>query len=66
MPEVRYCPHCKADMRDEPIPAEHAEHYAGEYIDGVKYFSKWIGVYDMDLDRTVAYKCPECGKERHR
>jgi rubredoxin len=66
MPDARYCPSCKADMRDEPIPAEHAEHYAGEYIDGVKYFSKWIGIYDREQDRTVAWQCPECKEEYKR
>lgn len=66
MAESRYCPECNADLRGDQIPPEQADSYAGEYIDGKKYFSKWIGIYDLYQDRTVAWMCPECKKEYKR
>lgn len=29
-------------------------------------FSRIVGVYDVRLDRTVAWRCPDCGQEWDR
>jgi len=42
------CPLCSADLRDY-------EHGAP--------FKREIGVYDSGADRTVAWRCPDCGGE---
>lgn len=42
------CPHCKADLRD--------------HVNGPP-FKREIGQYDRDRDRTVAWVCPDCGKD---
>lgn len=34
-------------------------------VDGKRY-SYIIAVYDWDADRTVAWRCPECGTEWDR
>lgn len=28
-----------------------------------KRFTRTVGLYDMDLDRVIAYYCPNCDKE---
>lgn len=60
------CPHCGTNLTGDQIDPEVADQYAGEYIDGKKYFSRVIGIYDMALDRTVAWKCPDCEEEWRR
>ncbi len=55
--DERYCPSCDADLRGEPIPDETREHYS------VTHYSRRIGIYDRRLDRTVAWRCPDCGYE---
>jgi len=42
------CPFCKADLR-----------YCHDEPEGIIY-SRMIGVYSRDLDRTVAWRCPDC------
>lgn len=54
MPPKR-CPACNADFTGEPIPEESRHHYGD-----ATHFSRVIGVYDYDLDRTVAWECPDC------
>jgi hypothetical protein len=39
------CPHCKADLRNQKLGPP---------------FKREIGFYDMDLDATVSWKCPDC------
>lgn len=39
------CPLCKSNLKD---------------LDHGPPFKREIGMYDRDLDRTVAYKCPDC------
>lgn len=59
------CPHCHADLRDDPIPTEHLGWYGGNPIcDGCgdpRHGSRLIGIYDQGLDRTVSWLCPDCG-----
>jgi predicted RNA-binding Zn-ribbon protein involved in translation (DUF1610 family) len=56
--DTESCPACGADWRDEPIP-ENIRHHYGDRT----HFSRRIGIYDMGSDRTVAWRCPDCGKE---
>jgi hypothetical protein len=72
-----YCPHCNANMDgdlviDYPLSQgktmEEAIEYASSYTGWGKHgiLNRWgrqIDIYDMRKDRTVAYKCPDCGKE---
>lgn len=63
--EVWVCPECQADWHAQEIPTEYLEKgYYGAW-DGVtrRYYSRIIGMYDRELDRTTSYMCPDCGKE---
>lgn len=68
------CPHCGANLQGDlvyqtfldkykdPVKAkEVAAMYGATETEG--RWGKAIGIYDNDLDRTVAYRCPECEKE---
>ena len=50
------CPNCNVDLTGDPIP-EKDRHLFGN----ATHFERQIGLYDRDLDMTVAYKCPDCG-----
>lgn len=52
----RYCIACGADFLGERIPEENRAHYVVD-----EHFSRRMGVYCLDRDRTVAWKCPDCG-----
>jgi hypothetical protein len=58
------CPSCKADLRDAPIPQDLID--KGYYAAGSTHYLRTIGVYDPDLDCTVAWRCPDCGYEEAR
>ena len=49
-PDLANCPHCGVDLRNGG--------------DGV--YSRIVGIYSMERDMTVAWKCPDCGKEDPR
>jgi rubrerythrin len=51
-----FCPKCNVDFKDKPIPEKHREFYGNE-----THFSRLIFIYDRDLDRTVSWRCPDCG-----
>lgn len=51
------CRHCGAALLGNPIPEEARHSY------GATHFSRKISVYDTELDRTVAYRCPDCKGE---
>lgn len=51
------CPHCGVSLLGDKIPQDISKHYSGTH------WKREIGIYDRDLDRTVAYRCPDCGKE---
>lgn len=55
------CPHCDADLRAGEIPEDQREMFGD-----ATHFSRLIGIYDRDLDRTVRWKCPDCKKEWER
>jgi heterodisulfide reductase subunit C len=50
------CPNCGANLYYLPIPFEHREYYTRPF-----FFSRRIGLYDVKADRTVSWKCPDCG-----
>jgi ssDNA-binding Zn-finger/Zn-ribbon topoisomerase 1 len=49
------CPKCESLWHDKPIPKE-SQHLYGY----AQFFSRLIGLYDLDRDRTVAWQCPDC------
>jgi len=55
------CPHCGVSLIGEPIPIRRRLDYGGK-----THFRREIAIYDRDKDRTVAYKCPDCGQEWKR
>ena len=59
--DTRYCPSCQADWRANEIPHEHRKHY-GKHT----HFSRLILVSSLELDRGVAWRCPDCGEEWER
>lgn len=54
-PKTEYCPVCNVRLFTTPIPEEYRNHYDPPY-----FYSKLRGIYDRNLDRTVAYQCPDC------
>ena len=70
--EHGHCPNCKADLDGEPI-WEHFFKQTGNEIDADRIadhygatrergkFGRAIALYDRDQDRTVGWKCPDCG-----
>ncbi len=52
------CPHCGVSLLGNPIPEADREHYGA-----ATHWKREIGIYDMDLDRTVKYRCPDCSGE---
>ena len=54
MDHLRKCPECGANWVAGEMTEEQKEVYAGTF------FSRLIGIYDMDRDRTVAWECPDC------
>ncbi|MFD1445778.1 hypothetical protein [Oceanobacillus profundus] len=54
------CPYCNADLQGEPILNEDQEWY------GATHFTRKIGMYDLEKDRTIKWKCPDCGGEWDR
>lgn len=54
---VEYCPNCNANLQGEEIPKEK------QHLYGATHFSRKIGWYSEEKDRTVSFICPECGEE---
>ncbi len=52
------CPHCNANLLGDKIPDEDIASFGG-----ATHFKREIGIYDWEKDRTVSYKCPDCGGE---
>ena len=50
------CPKCESSWVGAPIPEQYQEHHGDS-----KWYSRVIGLYDRDLDRTFAWQCPDCG-----
>jgi hypothetical protein len=58
---TRYCPQCNADLRGERIPQKWIDD--GSYGPEDPYYYRTIAIYSMAQDRTVAFRCPDCGHE---
>jgi hypothetical protein len=56
--KMENCPVCKVSWQGEPIPQESID--KGFYDASSKFFSKVIGLYSREEDRTFAYCCPSC------
>ena len=54
------CPSCGVQFQGDPIPEKDQESF------GATHFSRKIGVYSRERDRTVAWRCPDCGHEWSR
>jgi len=50
------CPSCGVDLTGDPIPEE-SRHFYGSHT----HFSRRIGIYDFERDRTTHWECPDCG-----
>jgi hypothetical protein len=48
------CPN-GCNLRGDPIPEEQREWFGNH-----THFSRRIGIYDMNRDRTVEWACPDC------
>ncbi|WP_040513707.1 hypothetical protein [Gracilibacillus halophilus] len=48
------CPLCNTDLRGEPIPEEQQGSY------NATQFTRKIGISDIEKDRIVKWKCPDC------
>jgi len=53
--EDYFCPHCGVSLRGDPIPRK------SQHVFGCDHFGREIGIYDIASDRTVMWKCPDCG-----
>ncbi len=61
-PTKEICPHCRVDLRGEPIPDESRQFYGSE-----THFSRTIGVEVHGLyDGVLFWQCPECRGRWHR
>ena len=73
-----FCPHCNSDLRGEDIFESFISHYrdeekalkAADMYGWTKEnpcrFSRAIGLYSINFDRTYAFQCPDCKKEIER
>lgn len=55
------CPKCGANWRGDEIPAASRENYGGD-----THFRRVVARVDRDLDRVVAWICPDCHFEFER
>ena len=52
-----HCAICHACLCGDPIPKEYIDK---GYYGNQTHFSKKIGIYDREKDRTGKYQCPYC------
>ena len=75
--EMTLCANCNADLEgdliydtflsrygDEEKALEAAASYGATKTEG--RWSRSIAIYDLGADRTVKYRCPDCGYEWER
>lgn len=55
------CPLCQSDLTSDPIPEEWLDAYGG-----ATHYSRVMGLYSLERDRTIAYRCPDCNGEWDR
>lgn len=51
---IEFCRNCNANFQGEPIPKK------DQHLFGATHFSRKIGIYSMETDRTEEYQCPDC------
>lgn len=56
-------PKCTADLSGAEIPADLRNPFYGTTE---THYSRVIGIYDRDRDRTTHWRCPDCGHEWRR
>lgn len=78
MRHISHCPKCNACLDAEDIYAHFLNKYEDEdrALEAASWygwtkenlccFSRLIGVYDMNEDRTVYYVCPDCKEKISR
>ena len=54
-------PNCHANLQGDEIPEDAREHYGGK-----THYRRTIAIYNAQEDRTVAWRCPDCGHEWER
>lgn len=70
--DIMHCPNCKNDLDGRSIYETFFEKYGDEekaleiaaMYGATKTEGRWgrqIAIYDIHRDRTVAYRCPDCG-----
>ena len=71
MADFCICSKCGADLRGPAIPPEHLHHYGGDAVcrhgcGQPSHYSRLIGVYNINTDRTESWLCPDCGHQEAR
>lgn len=61
MNNLDYCPACKISLIGAPIPQKYRKYYSNS-----THFKREIGIYDIEKDKVIAWKCPDCGYEWER
>jgi hypothetical protein len=65
-----FCAACGADLRNGLIPTESLYMYGNKATcdgcAGPRHYSRRIGLYDTERDRTAAWLCPDCGHREDR
>lgn len=51
------CSHCNADLQGAPIPKQQQSSYNSTH------FTRKIGISNIEKDRIVKWKCPDCNEE---
>lgn len=65
MADFCFCSHCGADLRGPRIEPRLREMYGGDVecrhgCGAESHYSRLIGIYDIERDRTVEWMCPDC------
>ena len=71
---MKHCPNCNSNLEGGLIYQTFLEqgHSPEQALDYAKGYGatategRWgreIGIYDIDLDRTVAWRCPDCNHQ---
>lgn len=71
MPDFCTCSHCGADLRGPAVADEHLQHYGGDRVcrygcGWPTHYSRLVGVYNANTDRTESWMCPDCEHEEKR
>ena len=54
--DIDQCPICTVSWVGEEIPEKSRYLYNGK-----THFKREIGIYDLEKDMTVKWRCPDCG-----